>query len=196
MDTLIKAVSKYVEKLFQEYFNPRLCYHNIEHTRNVVRRVGEISNHYHLSETERQIVTIAAWFHDVGHLISGSHEHEKKSVSSMKLFLICSNMSETTINKIAGCIMATKLPPHPENLLQMILCDADTYHLGTDEFWQSDIAVKRELEIMTGTSIDDWDKTTLSFLKEHQYFTDYCKSLLTRMKMENIVSLSKRINGF
>lgn len=143
MNTIVKQVAQYVEKLFQQYYNPKLCYHNIEHTRNVVRHVDEICKHYHLSDKDCQTVTIAAWFHDVGHLISGSYEHERKSVSAMKLFLLCSNMSETTINRITNCIMSTKLPSHPENLLQMILCDADTYHLGTEEFWQSDIAIKK-----------------------------------------------------
>lgn len=194
MDILIKQVSQYVERLFRDYFNPRLYYHNLEHTRNVVRRVVEICNHYHLSDKDCQIVTIAAWFHDVGHLISGSYEHERKSVSAMKLFLMCSNIDETTIDQIAGCIMSTKLPSHPENLLQMILCDADTYHLGTEEFWQSDIAIKREVEIMTGGTIDDWDRKTLFFLQSHQFFTAYCKNLLTQGKTDNISRLSEKIS--
>lgn len=102
-------------------------------------------------------------------------------------------MDETTINQIAACIMSTKLPSNPENLLQMILCDADTYHLGTEEFWQSDSAIKKEFEMMMGTIIDDWDKKTLSFLNGHQYFTGYCKNLLTKGKMENIKRLSQKI---
>ncbi len=194
MDTLVKQVSQYVEKLFQQYFNPLLYYHNIEHTKNVVRRVDEICKHYHLSDEDRQVVTIAAWFHDVGYLISGSYEHERKSVSAMKLFLLCSNIGETTINEIASCIMSTKLPSNPENLLQKILCDADTYHLGTEEFWQSDLTIKRELERTTGYIIDGWDKKTFFFLESHQYFTDYCKNLLTQGKMENILRLSKKIS--
>lgn len=193
MDTLVKLVSEYVEKLFQQYFNPRLSYHNIEHTRNVVRRVDEICQYYRISDRDCQIVKIAAWFHDVGYLISGSYEHERKSVSAMKFFLLCSNIDETTINEIAGCIMSTRLPTNPENLLQMILCDADTYHLGTDEFWQSDLAIKKEFEIMTGSIIDGWDKKTLFFLESHQYFTDYCKNLLTQGKIKNIMRLSEKI---
>lgn len=193
MDTLVKQVSQYVKKLFQQYFNPRLSYHNIEHTRNVVRCVDEICQYYGISDKNCQIVKIAAWFHDVGHIISGTYEHERKSVSAMKLFLLCSNIGETTISEIAGCIMSTKLPSNPENLLQKILCDADTYHLGTEEFWQSDLAIKSELERTTGSIIDGWDKKTLFFLESHQYFTDYCKNLLTQGKMENIMRLSKKI---
>lgn len=192
MDVLIKQVPQYVERLFRDYFNPRLLYHNIEHTRNVVRRADEICKFYHLSAKDYQIVTIAAWFHDVGYLISGSYEHERKSVSAMKLFLMCSNIEETTINQIGDCIMSTKLPSHPENLLQMILCDADTYHLGTEEFWQSDIAIKREVEMMIGGTIDGWDKKTLLFLRSHQFFTGYCKDLLTKGKLDNIMILSKK----
>ena len=38
------------------------------------------------------------------------------------------------IDAIASCIMATKLPRNPKNLLEEIICDADTYHLGTKDF--------------------------------------------------------------
>ncbi len=192
MDILVKQVAHYVEKIFKEYFSPQLFYHNIEHTKNVVKRVDEISQYYHLSDNDCQIVTIAAWFHDVGYLISGSYEHERKSVSAMKLFLMCTIIDETTIDEIAGCIMSTKLPSDPQNLLQMILCDADTYHLGTEDFWQSDIEVKRETEAITQSSILDWDRKTLLFLQQHQYYTGYCKDLLTQGKLDNIMRLSKK----
>ena len=36
--------------------------------------------------------------------------------------------------EIREIILATKLPVSPQTLLQAIICDADTFHLGTDEF--------------------------------------------------------------
>lgn len=193
MDTLVKQVAQYVEKMFHEYFHPNFFYHNIEHTRNVVSRVNEISQYYQLSDKDHQLVTIAAWFHDVAYLISEPYEHERKSVSAMKFFLLCSSIGETAINIIAGCIMSTKLPSNPDSFLQKILCDADTYHLGTEDFWQSDIEVKRETEAITQSSIHDWDRKTLLFLQDHQYFTGYCKDLLTQGKLDNIMRLSKKV---
>ena len=41
---------------------------------------------------------------------------------------------EMVTTEITGNIMATKIPRNPKNLLQQIICDADTYHLGTKDF--------------------------------------------------------------
>lgn len=193
MDAIVKQVSEYVEKLFQDYSNPNLYYHNISHTRSVVNHVSEISQRYQLSSKDKMISVISAWFHDVGYLISGMYEHERKSVDVMKLFLLNLIYDEDVINRIASCIMSTKLPVKPDNLLEKILCDADTYHLGTEHFWKSDIAVRKEAETIAGAVIIDWDKKTLIFLREHQYFTHYCKQLLAKGKQDNIMRLSEKI---
>lgn len=195
MDAIVQQVSEYVEKLFQDYANPGLSYHNINHTRSVVKHAGEISQHYQLSSTNKMILTVAAWFHDVGHLITGMYEHEKKSVVVMKLFLSCLNVEEETIDKIAGCIMSTKIPSCPGNLLEEILCDADTYHLGTDEFLISDVSVRKEFDRNETIKDDEWNKQTLQFLLQHKYYTSYCQKRLIEGKNINIQLVSTRITS-
>lgn len=193
MDVIVKQVSEYVEKLFQDHSNPDLSYHNINHTRSVVEHASKISQHYKLSAVDNMIVTVAAWFHDVGHPISGMYEHEKKSVSVMKLFLLHSNVEEETIDKIAGCIMSTKLPSCPHNLLEEILCDADTYHLGTDEFLISDESVRKEFDPKGNIKDAEWNKQTLHFLLQHKYYTSYCQERLIEGKNTNIQLVHARI---
>ncbi len=195
MDVIVKQVSEYVEKFFQDYSNPDLSYHNINHTRSVVEYAGKISQHYQLSADNNVIVTAAAWFHDVGHLITGMYDHEKKSVAVMKLFLSCSNIEEATIDKIAGCIMSTKLPSSPHNLLEEILCDADTYHLGTSEFLISDESVRKEFDPHGNIKDAEWNKETLQFLLQHKYYTGYCQEKLAEGKNINIQLVHARIKG-
>ncbi|MBS4043680.1 MAG: HD domain-containing protein [Chitinophagaceae bacterium] len=195
MDAIVKQVSEYVEKLFQDYPNPNLYYHNIDHTRSVVKYAGEISQYCQLSSADKMIVTVAAWFHDVGHLITGMNEHEKKSIAVMKLFLSCSNVEEETLDKIAGCIMSTKLPSCPGNLLEEILCDADTYHLGTGEFLLSDVSVRKEFDPIGNIKDAEWHKQTLQFLLQHKYYTSYCQRRLIDGKNINIQLVHARIKG-
>lgn len=87
MDIIVQKVSVYVQNLFDEYFKPELTYHNLAHTQKVVRRANEIAQYYELSADDSRVVLVAAWFHDVGYLTSGIHEHETNSVAFMKLFL-------------------------------------------------------------------------------------------------------------
>ncbi len=96
---------------------------------------------------------------------------------------------------IVGCIMATKIPQGPETLLEKIICDADTYHLGTKDFIDTDSSVKKELQSRINLSLDDWDSKTLNMLIKHTYFTSYCQEQLSKGKQENIAIVLKRMQG-
>jgi predicted metal-dependent HD superfamily phosphohydrolase len=88
---------------------------------------------------------------------------------------------------IRNCILATKFPSHPANLLEQIICDADTYHLGTDLFRQTDPLVRKEMAQRFGDMpAVNWKQKTLAFLRQHVFFTDYCQALLNKKKQENI----------
>lgn len=196
MDTIIEQVSDYVQGLFDEFIKPEQTYHNLMHTRRVVNHSIEMIQYYQLSADESRIIQVAAWFHDVGHLFVGMYGHERVSVEKMRGFLTRTDIDSNHIELIAGCIMCTRLPSNPNRLLEKILCDADTYHLGTQEFWESDKAVKRELQLSGETILDNWDKRTLHFLEQHQFYTAYCQQRLNAGKQANIQILRTRImNG-
>ena len=141
---LFKKTEQYVTKLYKEYQAVPLPYHNLQHTKYVVSKVNEIAGHYQLMEEEMLVVFIAAWFHDTGYLVGPAENHEERSVELMETFLAQHKLSKETIKNIAACIMATKAPRAPENLLQQIICDADTYNLGSKDFKDSNKAVFKE----------------------------------------------------
>ena len=43
--------------------------------------------------------------------------------------------SKEEIEKICELILVTKMPQKPKNKLEEIICDADLYYLGTDQFF-------------------------------------------------------------
>jgi len=195
MELLQEKVIIYVSELFKQYSDSDLFYHNFIHTLNVVDRTTEILENVDLSVQDRSIVIIAAWFHDTGHLFSMSQGHEQKSVEIMTDFLSQESCSQAIINEVASCIMATRMPNNPTNLKQEILCDADTYHLGTDDFLTTDKLIKLELEHREGLSVDNWDVKTLAFLTSHSFYTSYCKDKLGEGKTRNIARLYDKINN-
>jgi hypothetical protein len=79
--------------------------------------------------------------------------------------------------------------------LEKILCDADLYHLGTEEFKKTNEKVKQETELRTNSKIDNWTENSIKFLKTHKYFTDYCRQRLTSGKEENIRYLKQLPDG-
>jgi HD superfamily phosphodiesterase len=193
-NNIYKQVEKYVIELFETNPKPKLIFHSFEHTRNIVKRTEEIAAHYKLSEKEMLAVYIAAWFHDTGHLFTGPENHEEKSVELMRSFMQTHMADEELIKIISDCIIATKRNIEPSTLLQQIVCDADTYHLGTKDFKKTNKQVRREVahDSKDPMTKNEWDLHTLDFLEKHKYYTSYCKELLDKGKQANIEKLRER----
>lgn len=186
------AARFYVRRLFEELADPDLVYHNLDHTLSVVNHTNEIGAHYALDDNQLFIVEVAAWFHDTGHLVGAMSHHEEISVELMREFLMENQISRDIQDDIAKCILATKMPVHPTGLLQEILCDADTYHLGTDEFERIDQLVWQEIEIRMHQKIEDRVNRSIQFMRQHQFYTPYCRELLSEGKKKNIEMLLKK----
>ncbi len=188
----MKQIRDYVKSLFNEYHGGDLFYHNLEHTENVVKRTLEISVNYSFSDDELFIISAAAWFHDTGQLTGGQALHEDRSVLIMQNFLKLLEIEKETIEKIKDCICATKLSQKPKTLFEEILCDADTYSLGTQDFIKNDELLKKEFGLRN-IPINNWNQKTLELLQSHQYFTSYCRALLNKGKEKNIALIQQRI---
>ncbi|HMK02728.1 MAG TPA: Pycsar system effector family protein [Ferruginibacter sp.] len=187
-----KKTEQYVTDLFNDNMHPALIFHNLEHTKTVVNRTKEIAGHYYLSEKDMLAVYVAAWFHDTGYLFTDPQHHEEKSVELMKTFMHEKSEDGELVDKIEECVMATRTPHQHENLLQQILCDADTYHLGTKEFKDTNKKVWEEYT-QSGTVLSEkeWALKTMELLKAHRYYTKYCKDLLEDRKQKNMKKMKK-----
>ncbi len=191
---IYKKVENYVVGLFDKTSTPNLLFHNLQHTKKVVERTKQIAAHYNLSENDMLILFVAAWFHDTGHLFVEPHKHEDKSAEIMSNFITEYSKDEELIKEIENCILATKSPRNPSNLLQEIICDADTYHLGTKEFKKTNKKVFKEYILREGEmSKTLYNDKTLDMLKAHQFFTNYAQKQLNEKKQENIISLEKKV---
>jgi predicted metal-dependent HD superfamily phosphohydrolase len=193
-NSIYKKIEDHVNGLFDKAKADHFYYHTLEHTQKVVARTKEIAAHYNLTEKEMLIVYTAAWFHDTGYLYTSAAEHEEKSASIMRSFMKDLVNDEEVIDAAESCILSTKPPQNPKNLLDEIVCDADTYHLGTKEFKETNKLVKKEFEATSGT-LDklEWMKGVVKFMESHHYHTSYCKDLLKEKKNENLMKLKNKL---
>jgi HD superfamily phosphodiesterase len=191
---IAKKAEHYVEELFEKNKQDNLLFHNLSHTKTVVARAKEIASQFELSEKDAAILYTAAWFHDTGHLFVEPAMHEIKSIELMKAFFSKQVIEDDDlIDPIESCILATRMPRNPKTLPEQIICDADTYHLGTKDFKTTNKQLKKEY--LERKIIDDkanWNKKSLEFLKAHQYYTPYCQGLLEEGKQKNIQRLQEK----
>lgn len=194
---LLKNTEHYVRHLFATKVEEAFTYHNIIHTESVVRASEEMADHYQLPEQERMTLLVAAWFHDTGYSKGHAEGHEEDSQRIASSFLQSQGASELLIEKVVHAIGVTKMPQSPSNLTEQILCDADLYHLGTDDFDTQHKSLRKEIIELSGQEIKkkDWRRKNIEFLNQHRYFTDYARLQLEPLKQQHLEELLEKENG-
>lgn len=184
---IVKNVEVYVRGLYRAHSKPEFVYHSLDHVERVVKAARQIADHYRLEKEDASAVLIASWFHDMGYLFD-SNEHEEKSAEMATFFLKQENVKESLIKRVEECILATKIFKRSPSLIARIVSDADLFHLGTPDFWESNLRMKQEMELRFGKEITEmrWHKGALILLRRHRFETDYCKNLLEEGKERNI----------
>ena len=191
---ILDQLRTHVATLFQTGKDERFIYHNLEHTEQVVENAIKIANHYRLSDLDAFIVVAASWFHDIGYLYDCGR-HEAKGVDLAVSFLEENKVDQNVIDQIKGCILATMMPQKPEGLLQQIVCDADLFHLGSNNFKERNKLMRQEVEAFSNHKIDkkEWNSKTISLFKSHHFHTDYCQTLLNQTKAQNLAELEDKL---
>lgn len=192
---ILDDVKTHIEHLFNSAADDKLIYHNLTHTEHVVKHAVEIADYYKLTDQDFFIVQCAAWFHDIGYL-QGKEQHEKAGADAAALFLSTLGIEQQTIQAIQNCIMATKMPQNPKNLLEEIVCDADLYHLGSTSFKDRNKLMRKEMSVFFNKEIDKniWRLGTLQLLESHHYHTQYCIDKLSKKKSENLQQLKVKLH--
>lgn len=156
-----------------------MVYHNLNHTWEVVKAANKIGTYAGLSHDEKEILIISAWFHDTGFKYEYDL-HENKSIELAKEFLKKNKYPSEKIEKVVACIQTTKSSKIPKTLTERVLNDADFIHLSKKSYFDKLLLLKSELEQVRGDKLSDmeWYKNNLQFLRSHQYYTEYGKTIL------------------
>jgi predicted metal-dependent HD superfamily phosphohydrolase len=191
---ILDQVRAHVSSLFHTTKDERLIYHNLLHTEQVVKATVKIANHYQLSDHDFFIVNVAAWFHDIGYLTS-CEKHEERGAAQAKEFLESKGAEPELTGQVTNCILATQMPQHPVGLLEEIVCDADLFHLGSEDFKERNKLIRKEAIAFAGRDIDkhEWRLKTIMLFEAHHYHTDYCLDLLAGKKRMNLNELKEKI---
>ena len=192
---LVQEVVDYIEQLFRGLDKSKFIYHNLSHTLDVAKYSEIIADHVGLSEDEKELVIISAWFHDVGYTVDYDN-HEEKGKELAKKFLMTKGIDDSKIQTVLNCIDATKVPQNPKNKLEEVLCDADMYHLSQPDFCEKSALLRLEQNKLKSKKISKikFMRETLRFLN-NSYFTQFANEALTPGKKKNIGIITEKINS-
>ena len=190
---LLDHTEAYIQQFYQEHFPPEFVFHDFPHTQNVVESALQIGQACQLSEKEMEMLQLAAWFHDTGYF-KNPIGHEELSSQLAEAYLRQRNYPPEDISVVKGCIIATRVPQNPQNLLEEILCDADLSHLGNERYWDRCGRLRQEI-LMTKDilmSEQEWVDFELDFMINHRYHTEVARSFFVKQKNQHIKQLLKQ----
>lgn len=193
---LLARTHAYAESILTERLASTFLFHNVDHTREVVEAVQEIGRHCGLGEKDMETLLIAAWLHDVGYR-DGRINHERTSMHIARTFLEEHGVGEKRIEKVLQCIAATEMPQRPQGLLAEVMCDADLYHLATDQYAEKSELLRQEVSLLTGEKVGKrkWLYGNKLFYEKHHYFTEYGRTVLEPRKQANLQKIEAAIAG-
>ena len=182
----------YIFDLFKNTLPPEVVYHNFNHTVLVVNASYEIATAENITEEDLEVLLIAAWFHDSGYT-KNSIGHEEVSKEIATAYLRGKGVDDVKIARVVSIIGVTKMPQNPKNELEEIICDADLFHLGSENFKRKSDMLRSEWEQNCNKFMSDYDwyKESETFLAEHKYFTNYAFEKLEVQKSANWLKLKK-----
>lgn len=191
---VLSAAQDFVSDLFINKVDKTIHFHTLQHTQEVLSGSETMADYYHLDDEDRFALMLAAWFHDTGYSDGKAIGHEGVSIELATKFLNEHKVNQQVINKVVGCINATRLPQTPHTLIEQIIADADLFHLGTSDFKEKNRLLREELNDFgnLGLSKKDWRKKNIEFLSRHNYFTSYAKEHLDPLKQVYLQELGKK----
>ncbi len=193
--TLIDQAQDFVFNVFKDKLSILYTYHNFNHTLGVVDAVNTLSDSENLNPSDKEMLLIAAWFHDTGY-IKGCANHEDLSSVIAADFLKEKGKSDDYIKKVSGLIKATMKDFVPQTLFEKIIKDADYYHLFSEDYALACEFLRTEWENTEQKSFTDkdWAIENRDFLvNKHHFYTDYALKNWQPLKEKNINKLQKKI---
>ncbi|MBK8516645.1 MAG: HD domain-containing protein [Saprospiraceae bacterium] len=192
MNDIIKKAEQFVIDTFNTSLPEIYVYHNYTHTRYVVKKVKEIAKAEKITEEEKEMVVLAAWFHDLGY-IDGKKGHEERSANMASRFLRENDYPVEKEEVVIGCIKATDFNFTPITLLNQMIRDADTAHFAEDNYSDYSKMLKTECEILDGCNMSkkEWNSENIKIFNTHNYFTKYANATWLASKNKNLLSLNK-----
>ena len=183
---------KKVDQFIREYLRKLpggILYHSIEHTLHPINGVVAVCNKLAIMERvsylDRELVIVAAYFHDIGFVDALKERHEERAVEVAKLKLPQFGFNKDEIDIICKIIMSTKIGIKPKTTCEEIINDADVDNLGRDDFFERAELLRREF----GIDEDIWHEKNIKFLKNHKWLTKSQQKLREKKKKENLKRL-------
>ena len=188
-----QKAERHIMKILKQKLSPKLYYHGIHHTYDVVKAAERIAVMEGVLDEDIFVLKSAATYHDAG-FVEQYDANEPIGARMAAEILPKYGYTETQVEDVFKLIYATIIPHNPKSKLEEIICDADLDYLGRDDFHQISDTLRVELREHGKINSDRlWDEIQVKFLTMHKYFTKSAIELRQEKKMNNLQDVKNRL---
>ncbi len=186
----VAGIENFVVRALGTQLSPKLHYHNLTHTIDVVTEALKIAEQEGVTESyDLVLLKTAGFLHDIGFL-NTFVDHEEEGCLIARAILPDYNYDEEAIEIICIMIMKTKLPQKPDTLLEKILCDADLDHLGREDCNEVSLRLFEEWKSLGRIDENmDWNLIQYTFVDAHHYWTNTSQRNRNHLKTQYLQEL-------
>ncbi len=193
-DKLVENAGNFVEQLLKEKLPAKITFHTFEHAKYVAYYSEFIGKRVGLNNDELNLVKLCGWFHDTGY-VAAVENHEEESAKIAANFLATNEIDKEIIDRVQECILATRIPQQPKNLISEVLCDADLMHLADDGYFKRIDNMRIEWSNIESKKISkqNFHKKSIRFFQNHQFHTSFMRNYYNNKKQENLKLIKNEI---
>lgn len=190
-------IARKASKFIRNKIDKMYVFHNIEHTKYVLRRALYLGNKSNCSNHELDLIRLAAWAHNLGYY-EGSKDHEIRSAKMIGDWMKIMQYKERDIAIVRDAILATQIPQNANSIVGFCLCDADLAHLSSRNYskW-ADRLINEWINLETYSNDPELlMNIQIKFFEKHTYLTKFAQDNWAIQKNKNLTELYSNIEIF
>ena len=165
------TAERYVLDLLSRELSPKLFYHNVSHTVDVITAAEHLAQMEGIAGDLLLLLKTGALFHDTG-FIKQYGLNEPIGARMAFAMLPGFGYARQEVHIVEKLVLATQPHHIPKTKLEKIIRDADHDNLGREDFYIKTELLRQELAAHSVPHTQrEWFTGVLSFLKRHQYWT-------------------------
>ena len=171
-------------------------FHNLKHSLDVFQTASYLAIKEWLDEDLKELVELAALFHDAG-FIKQYDNNEELWAKIAEKFLKENNYPEDKIDLVKQTILATKLGANITNKLEAIIKDADLSNMWRDDFFDLEKALRKEIKERKWIKFTDKQRyeRVSSYVLPFEFYTNTFQKERKEKLQENKKKLTELVNN-
>ncbi len=186
---ILQAAHQHILDVFNSKHDPRLVYHNYQHTCGIVQSIQEIASEEQLNDNETEPALLAGYFSNIGYLEKYDNPLDD-AIRQLSVFLELNNYQADLFQIALRCLQNINLNQQPQSKSEQVFADAVAIQALHRNFSEMGPLLRLEEELLQKQkySTAEWAQFQLQHLMQIKFYLPYSKKQYEPIIAKNILA--------